>query len=218
MSDNVVLNAPATDRPLPAGWRWARLGDVCEINPRRTAGLVRADDAPTTFVPMPAVSDREGIIARPEAKPYSEVRKGYTYFEEGDVLFAKITPCMQNGKHAVACGLSDGIGFGSTEFHVLRPGAEITADWIHRFLRQPSVLLAATARPCELPRRSRHSPPPAPRAAPPRHAPGRAVGGGGSRAPRRRSAGGGGEGAARRLPARGVRERGGAAVACSAVG
>ena len=54
-------------------------------------------------------------------KPYSEVKKGFTYFAENDVLFAKITPCMENGKGAIAKGLSNGIGAGSTEFHVLRP-------------------------------------------------------------------------------------------------
>ena len=94
---------------------------------------------------MPAVDERNGVIARPELKPYQEVRKGYTFFEEGDVLFAKITPCMQNGKHAIARNLLDGIGFGSTEFHVLRPGERVAAEWIHFFLRQASVLEAATA-------------------------------------------------------------------------
>lgn len=94
---------------------------------------------------MSAVDERAGVIARPESRPYADVRKGYTYFEEGDVLFAKITPCMQNGKHAIATDLIDGFGFGSTEFHIIRPGMEVTAEWIHRFVRQPSVLAEATA-------------------------------------------------------------------------
>jgi len=132
-------------RRLPEGWQWVRLGKVAELNPRRPANLDRANDAPTTFVPMPAVDEVQGVIARPEIRPFAEVKKGYTYFAEGDVLFAKITPCMQNGKHAIARGLVDGIGFGSTEFHILRPGPAITAEWIHRFVRQPSVLQAATA-------------------------------------------------------------------------
>lgn len=71
-----------------------------------------------------------------EVRPYSEAMRGFTYFEEGDVLFAKITPSMQNGKCAVARGLEGGIGFGSTEFHVLRPGQRVMSDWIHRFLRR----------------------------------------------------------------------------------
>lgn len=73
-----------------------------------------------SFVPMPAVSE-DGKIDCSDIRPYKEVRKGFTYFAENDVLFAKITPCMENGKGAVARGLENGIGSGSTEFHVLRP-------------------------------------------------------------------------------------------------
>lgn len=129
---------------LPTGWRRAPLGEVCQVNPRRPSGKSVPDDAPTTFVPMAAVDERAGAIAAAEIRPFGEVRKGYTYFEEGDVLFAKITPCMQNGKHAVARGLVGGFGFGTTEFHVLRPGPAVTAEWVHYFLRQPTVLTAAT--------------------------------------------------------------------------
>jgi type I restriction enzyme S subunit len=128
---------------LPAGWRWVKLGDVCEINPRRPS-INRVDSTPTTFVQMSAVDDIDGIIARPEKKPFSDVKKGYTYFAEGDVIFAKITPCMENGKHAIARNLIDGIGFGSTEFHVIRPNQEITAEWVWHFVRQPFVLQTAT--------------------------------------------------------------------------
>ena len=134
-----VFNSPEAQK-----WLRKRLGEVCEINPRRPE-LGRPDEAPTTFVPMEAVDHRLAVVVRPETRPYGEVRKGYTYFAEGDVLFAKITPCMQNGKHAIARGLIEGVGFGSTEFHVLRPTAEITSEWIHFFLRQPWVLHAATA-------------------------------------------------------------------------
>ena len=128
---------------LPEEWKWTRLADVAEINPRRPSDLERDDEATTTFVPMPAVNDSTGAITMPETKEFAEVRKGYTYFEEGDVIFAKITPCMQNGKHAIAKGLIDGIAFGSTEFHVIKPGPKIAAEWIHYFVRQPSVLNGA---------------------------------------------------------------------------
>ena len=133
-----------TDKSLPDGWRWVRLGEVCELNPRRP-DLNRSDDAPTTFVPMSAVDENGRGIIRPEIKPFAEVRRGYTYFEEGDVLFAKITPCMQNGKHAIAHNLIDGFGFGSTEFHVVRPKDGIISEWIHLFLIQPWVLQNAIA-------------------------------------------------------------------------
>lgn len=131
-------------RALPEGWQWVRLGDVCELNPRRP-NLERSPEAPTSFVQMSSVDDISGTITTVETKTYKEVSKGYTYFANGDVLFAKITPCMQNGKHAIASNLIGGFGFGSTEFHVIRPKGEITADWIHRFVRQPWVLQGAIA-------------------------------------------------------------------------
>jgi type I restriction enzyme S subunit len=94
---------------------------------------------------MSAVDERRGAIARAETKPFGQVKKGYTYFEDGDVLFAKITPCMQNGKHAIARDLVGGFGFGTTEFHVLHPRPAIIPDWIHFFIRQPEVLENAKA-------------------------------------------------------------------------
>lgn len=126
---------------LPRGWRWVRLAEVAEINPRRPA-INRPDDAPTSFVPMEAVDEVAGV-ASPRLRPYREVKKGYTYFEAGDVLFAKITPCMENGKQAIADNLAEGFGFGTTEFHVVRSGPEVTATWLHRFLRQPRIRAAA---------------------------------------------------------------------------
>lgn len=129
---------------LPKGWRTVALGDVCEINPSRPADLSRADDEPTSFVPMDAVDAISGTISKPLLRQFGGIKKGYTCFAEGDVLFAKITPCMQNGKHAIARGLTDGIGFGTTEFHVLRPTDSVLAEWIHFFVRQPEFLLKAT--------------------------------------------------------------------------
>lgn len=131
-------------RTLPAGWRWTHLGDECVLNPSRPR-ILRDDRTSTTFVPMSAIDERKGEIIRPESRQYQEVKKGYTYFAERDVLFAKITPCMQNGKHAIAHRLLDGIGFGSTEFHIIRPGPNICSEWIHTFLRQPLVLADAEA-------------------------------------------------------------------------
>ena len=122
------------------GWRWPQLKEIAGINPRRPRGLKRIEEAPTTFVPMPSVDGTSGNISDPLERPFGEVRKGYTYFEENDVLFAKITPCMQNGKHVIARNLIDGIGFGTTEFHVIRPGNEVIPEWIHLYIRQPSIL------------------------------------------------------------------------------
>ena len=129
---------------LPEGWRWVRLGEACQINPRRP----RLDVNPTTevtFVPMSAVDAELGIIYTPEIKPFSAVKTGYTYFEENDVLFAKITPCMENGKSAVARGLLNNIGFGSTEFHVLRPIDSVLSEWIWLYVRKKDFLESARA-------------------------------------------------------------------------
>ncbi len=89
---------------------------------------------------MTAVDAQTGTITEILERPFREVKRGFTYFEEGDVIFAKITPCMQNGKHAVCAHLFNGFGFGSTEFHVLRPGPKLRPEWLHNFLRQPHVL------------------------------------------------------------------------------
>jgi type I restriction enzyme S subunit len=87
---------------------------------------------------MAAVDEGRGVIADLQTRPHRKVKRGYTYFEEGDVLFAKITPSMQNGKSAIAKGLIDGFGFGSTEFHVLRPSSRVIPKWVHLFVRQRS--------------------------------------------------------------------------------
>ena len=100
------------------GWGLTTLGQCCELNPKRPRDI--DDELMVSFVPMPAVSE-DGKIDCSDIRPYKEVRKGFTYFAEDDVLFAKITPCMENGKGAVARGLEGGIGSCSTEFYVLRP-------------------------------------------------------------------------------------------------
>jgi type I restriction enzyme, S subunit len=83
---------------------------------------------------MPAVEAETGVINVSELRRFGSVKKGYTPFREGDVLFAKITPCMENGKMAVVPAVKNGLGVGSTEFHVLRPYPEISADYIYYFV------------------------------------------------------------------------------------
>ena len=125
----------------PRPWPRVRLGDVCAVNPRTPSS--RDDHVPTTFLPMASIDQDAGRISAAQVRPYGEIKKGYTSFQENDVLFAKITPCMQNGKHAIAMNLTDGIGFGSTEFHVLRPSPDIIPEWAHYFLRQRDLLREA---------------------------------------------------------------------------
>ena len=112
-----MFGFPGTDTK---GWGLTQLGECCELNPKKGIDNRLVSGLEVSFVPMPAVSEN-GAIDTSEIKTYDEVKTGFTYFAENDVLFAKITPCMENGKGAVAVGLNNGIGFGSTEFHVLRP-------------------------------------------------------------------------------------------------
>ena len=126
-------------------WPTKPLGEVCAINPKLAPSETPASDAQVTFVPMAAVDEVSGSIARPELRQYHQVAKGYTPFRENDVLFAKITPCMQNGKAAIARGLRGGLGFGSTEFHVLRPSSGLLPQWVFAFVRQPSFRTVAEA-------------------------------------------------------------------------
>lgn len=119
------------------GWPIVPLLAVCTLNPKLEAYVRPAADTPVTFVPMAAVDERLAAITAPEVRNYAEVQKGYTPFAEGDVLFAKVTPCMENGKAAIASDLIGGIGFGSTEFHVLRPHTRlILAEYLLHFVRQ----------------------------------------------------------------------------------
>lgn len=121
---------------VPNGWAEACIDDIAEVNPGRLGGI--AADAQISFVPMSAVSDIDGEIVSPTIRPYDEVSKGYTQFRDGDVIFAKITPCMENGKIAVARALEGGVACGSTEFHVVRPLGDISPDFLWRYLRQKS--------------------------------------------------------------------------------
>jgi type I restriction enzyme S subunit len=126
---------------LPLGWIMSTLGEVCEINPKLPAKPDPASQI--TFVPMAAVCEHSGTIVAPQTKPFSAVSKGYTPFIEGDVIWAKITPCMENGKAAIARDLTNGIGFGSTEFFVLRSRGLVLPQYLHRFVRQEKFRAAA---------------------------------------------------------------------------
>ena len=108
-----------------------RIGDICVINPK---AQTFDEDYLVSFVPMPKVGEN-GEFDASDIKEYREVKKGFTYFQNGDVLFAKITPCMENGKGAIARNLKNGIGFGSTEFHVLRPIPDVVlGEWLYYLL------------------------------------------------------------------------------------
>ena len=112
-----MFGEPGTDTK---GWGLQPISMCCELNPKKASDYRLKEGLDVSFIPMPAVSEN-GAIDVSEIRKYDEVKSGFTYFADNDVLFAKITPCMENGKGAVAVGLRNGVGFGSTEFHVLRP-------------------------------------------------------------------------------------------------
>src|SRR5258706_4375713 len=127
---------------LPPGWVEEELSAIAQINPPLDRCIV-SDDVLVDFIPMRAVDVEGGGILRPEISTYGEVKKGYTAFLPGDVIVAKITPCMENGKMCVVPELPGAACFGSTEFHVVRTEANIDARWVANFLLQHSTPHAA---------------------------------------------------------------------------
>jgi type I restriction enzyme, S subunit len=128
---------------LPTGWTIESLNELCILNPRHDNHL--SDDVEVSFVPMAAVDEQTGTISlEVELRKLGEVRKGYTHFANGDVIFAKITPCMENGKSAIAKNLCNGLACGSTEFYTLRGYGAISPQYLHPFLRQNSYIQNAS--------------------------------------------------------------------------
>ena len=117
------------------GWQSGPISEFARVNPSRSEQVHLQESDLVSFVPMRAVDGVTGTIAWPEVRAYAEVAKGYRRFVDGDVIFARITPCMENGKAALAKGLVNGVGFGSTEFIAVRPGPELTSAWIHALMR-----------------------------------------------------------------------------------
>lgn len=121
-----------------------RLSQVATLNPSKTELRQIADDTLVSFVEMASVSER-GLITQSVAKTLVSLRKGsYTYFAENDILIAKITPCMENGKCALASGLENKIGMGSTEFHVIRANPQnISPAFLFALLNREGIRQSA---------------------------------------------------------------------------
>jgi type I restriction enzyme S subunit len=88
-----------------------------------------AKDTELTFLPMEAIGE-DGKLDLTRTRAISEVETGYSYFADGDVVFAKVTPCFENGKGAIMAGLREGHGFGTTELTVLRPQQDNAAGFL----------------------------------------------------------------------------------------
>ena len=103
-------------------WDVVKLGEVCELNPQKNE--VKEFQGDVSFVPMAILNENDMRFYPEEQRHIGDVYSGYTYFKDGDVLLAKVTPCFENGKSGLAEGLINGIGFGSSEFYVLRANTE----------------------------------------------------------------------------------------------
>lgn len=118
-----------------AAWPIVKLGDVCKINPKKSEISNLPPETIVSFVPMATVNEHRKSFVPTEERTLSEVYSGYTYFQNGDVLLAKVTPCFENGKSGIATGLTNNIGFGSSEFFVLRPNPDrVLSDYIYRLI------------------------------------------------------------------------------------
>ena len=119
------------------------LNELIKVNPTKSEINVQ-DELLVSFIPMNKVGEN-GEFNNEEIRNFSEVKSGFTYFREGDVLFAKITPCMENGKGAIARNLKNGIGFGSTEFHVFRPNEILNSEFLYHLTKLNNFRVFAEA-------------------------------------------------------------------------
>ncbi len=121
-----------------------KLGEVCTVNPRKSQLAVKPETR-VSFVPMADLNEHRIRFTPTEDKQLSEVSASYTYFEDNDVLLAKVTPCFENGKAGIARGLRNGIGFGSSEYYVLRSNGTVLPEWVYFCIMHPLFRDAAVS-------------------------------------------------------------------------
>ena len=115
---------------IPSHWDVKRLRHVVQTNPKKSERRFTMPDLEVSFLPMPAVGE-QGSLDLSQIKHLAEVYESFTYFCDNDVIVAKITPCFENGKGAIVRGLENGIGFGTTELFVLRPGHDTDSEFLY---------------------------------------------------------------------------------------
>ncbi|WDL75726.1 restriction endonuclease subunit S [Helicobacter winghamensis] len=132
--------------PPPQGWDTIKLNNkkYLTLNPSKREIANIDENTIVSFVEIASVADK-GYIQNKVDKPLKELRKGsYTYFAENDILIAKITPCMENGKCAIAKNLANGLGMGSSEFHIFRTHKGLNNKFLFACLNQDSIRQEAT--------------------------------------------------------------------------
>lgn len=132
-----LTNENVKDGELPEGWTLRLISEISMMNPKLPNKDVVKADLEVQFLPMKLVEEIVNKVHLNETRKFGDVQKGsYTPFIDGDLLFAKVTPCMENGKIAVVKDLKNGIGYGSSEFHVLRSNGRVEIDYLFYFLVQ----------------------------------------------------------------------------------
>ncbi len=122
---------------IPESWSWARISSVVEVNPRNNI----ADDLEVSFIEMRSLKDGFYNQFAYEKRKWKDVKSGFTHFQNGDICFAKITPCFQNRKSAIFNDLINGYGAGTTELHILRPYFNtIIAEYLLWFVKSPYLI------------------------------------------------------------------------------
>ena len=125
---------------LPDGWEYKKLIEVCDLNPKKSE-LKGSSNLLVSFVPMADMEAKQKYLVAGQKRQLNEVYTGYTYFKDGDVLLAKVTPCFENGKSGIANNLTNGIGFGSSEYYVFRPKQDVLSDYIYYVISNNKFLI-----------------------------------------------------------------------------
>ena len=130
--DKSLNEEKANPFTIPNTWQWKRVADCVQFNPK----VIQDDAVEVSFIPMADVEP--GFVnqcSTRQTKLWAKVKKGFSRFQEEDLLVAKITPCFQNRKSCVAKNLTNGIGAGSTEFHVMRCVSDVDAKFLLYFFK-----------------------------------------------------------------------------------
>lgn len=138
--DKIIPDTREADKPfdIPSNWQWSKLSDISIINPRNSA----EDELEASFVPMTLIDSRFDGGHEQELRQWKEIKQGFTHFAEGDIGVAKITPCFENSKACVFTNLTNNIGAGTTELHIVRPiNNTLNSRYILACLKSPSFLL-----------------------------------------------------------------------------
>lgn len=134
---------PKKNIAIKSKWKLVKLGEFVETNPSKKEISEVDLKTKVSFIEMSSVSNN-GFIEKKVDKTIQELKNGsFTYFKEKDIIFAKITPCMENGKCALAKNLTNNIGFGSSEFHVVRVSSSLISEYLFTLLNRKIIRIEA---------------------------------------------------------------------------